>query len=356
VKREPTPASVSSRSTPSGVAIVRRSSNSITTTVERFTDSRSADWRELELLVREAGRRPERLGPERTLRLGALYRAAAADLALARRRFPHDPAIARLEALVGRARQLVYDAGTKRRSLLQFLIRDYWRLIAERPRPLLLAVGLLGGAALLGALWAVHDPAAAIGVVPEQFRKATEPGHPWRDMSGGEQAAFTTAIFTNNIEVTLIAFAGGITAGILTALSLVYNGLLLGVIGALMVDAGNGVGFVDLVTAHGVLELSCIVVAGTAGLRLGGALVDPGRLPRRVSLQREARRTVLMAIGTAPWLVVAGIVEGNRANLAETGLGAVIGVGAGLGAIYWGLVWWRGRARTAPSTWLADMP
>src|SRR5205085_8730430 len=73
-------------STPSGVAIVNRSSYSITTTVERFTGSRSADWRELELLVSEAGRRPERLGAERVLRLGALYRAAAADLRSEERR------------------------------------------------------------------------------------------------------------------------------------------------------------------------------------------------------------------------------------------------------------------------------
>ncbi|MDX6401654.1 MAG: hypothetical protein QOF27_2260, partial [Gaiellaceae bacterium] len=170
-----------------------------------------ADWRELELLVSEAGRRPERLGPERALRLGALYRSAAADLATARRRYPRDPAIARLEALVGRARHLVYDARTRRASMLRFLATGYWRLIAERPRPLLLAFLFLFGAAALGALWAAQDPAAALGVVPSQFRAATQPGHPWHDMTGGEQAQFTTSIFTNNIQVTLVAFAGGIT-------------------------------------------------------------------------------------------------------------------------------------------------
>src|SRR3954468_9266219 len=201
--REPTPASVSSRSTPSGVAIVNRSSYSVTTTVERFTGSRSADWRELELLVAEAGRRPERLGAERVLRLGALYRAAAADLATARRRYPGDPAIARLEHLVNRSRHLVYDAQPRRRSLIRFLTTDYWRLVAERPQALLIAFGLLFGAAGLGALWAVQDPGAAIGVIPKVFRPALQPGHPWTDMSPGEQAAFTTSIFTNNIQVTL---------------------------------------------------------------------------------------------------------------------------------------------------------
>lgn len=329
--------------------MVNRSSYSITTTVERFTGSRSADWHELELLVAEAGRRPERLGADRVLRLGALYRAAAADLATARRRYPGDPAIMRLEHLVNRSRHLVYDARTRRRSLLGFLGRDYWRLVAERPRPLLVAFGLLFGAAALGALWAVRDPGSATGVVPEIFRPALEPGHPWTDLTPGEQAQFTTSVFTNNIEVTLIAFAGGLTCGILTALSLLYNGLLLGVIGALMTQAGNGRGFLDLVTAHGVLELSCVLVGGTAGLRLGWAIVDPGPRTRRESIQAEARRSVLLALGTAPWLVVAGIVEGNRANLAETGLGAVIAVGAALGIVFWGLVVWRGL-RSEPST------
>jgi hypothetical protein len=129
----------------------------MTTTVERFSDARSDAWRELELLVSEAGRRPERLGPEKALRLGQLYRAAAADLATARRRFPGDPAITRLEALVGRARHLVYDAPSRRSAVFRFFATDYWRLIAERPRPLLLAFLLLFGAAFLFGFWSFMD-------------------------------------------------------------------------------------------------------------------------------------------------------------------------------------------------------
>jgi uncharacterized membrane protein SpoIIM required for sporulation len=135
---------------------------------------------------------------------------------------------------------------------------------------------------------------------------------------------------------------------------MLYNGLLVGVIGGLMAQAGNGVGFVDLVTAHGVLELSCVLIGGTAGLSLGWSIISPGLRTRRVSLQREARKALLLVVGTAPWLVIAGIVEGNRANLAESGLGAVIGTGVGLGLVFWGLVLWRGRSRDEPSTSLAD--
>jgi uncharacterized membrane protein SpoIIM required for sporulation len=249
----------------------------------------------------------------------------------------------RLEALVRQGRQAVYDARTRRRSLVRFFVTDYWRLIVARRKALLVAFVLLFGSAALAALWGVHE-----------FRPALQPGHPYRDMSPSQQAAFTSEVFTNNIQVTLVAFAGGITGGIATALALLYNGLLLGVVGGLMGQAGNGVGFVDLVTAHGVLELSCILVGGAAGLSLGWSIISPGLRTRRASLQREAVQALLLVVGTAPWLVIAGIVEGNRANLAETGLGAVIGTGVGLGIVFWGLVLWRGRVTDEPATSLGD--
>jgi uncharacterized membrane protein SpoIIM required for sporulation len=326
--------------------------------LDRFVADRRAAWQELDELTRQARRRPERLGPDRVRRLGALYRSAAADLALARRSFAGDPLVARLEDLVGRARHLVYDAPDRRGSLIRFVARDYWRLVAEKPYALLAAAVLLFGPAVLGALWARQDPGAAATLVPEQFRPATEPGHPWTSMSPGEQTAFTSEVFTNNIQVTLVAFAGGITFGLLTALALIYNGVLLGVIGGLMSASGNTVGFVDLVTAHGVLELSCILVGGAAGLRLGWALVDPGRLTRAASGGREARNAVQIALGTAPWLVLAGIIEGNRARLAESGVGVVIAVGLTAGALYWSLVVWRGwlTPRNERRTLPADTP
>jgi uncharacterized membrane protein SpoIIM required for sporulation len=312
-------------------------------TLDRFLRERQPAWKELEELVRAAGRRPERLGPDRVRRLGALYREAAADLAFARRRFRGDPVVRRLEDLVGRSRGLVYDTRARRGSLVRFATRGYWRLVAERPLALLLAAALLFAPAALAGGWALRDPAAATGLVPGEFRPVTEQEEPWRELGPAQQAQFSSYVFTNNIRVTALAFAGGVFFGLLTALILVFNGVLLGAVAGLMIGAGNLRGFVELVTAHGVLELSCIVVGGAAGLRLGWALVEPGRLPRRVSAVREARRTVAMVIGTAPWLVLAGLVESARADWARLGLPAVLAVGFGLGALYWGLVLWRGR-------------
>ena len=46
-----------------------------------FVREREPAWRELDALLARARGRPERLGPEGVRELGALYRAAAADLA-----------------------------------------------------------------------------------------------------------------------------------------------------------------------------------------------------------------------------------------------------------------------------------
>lgn len=313
--------------------------------LDRFLTEREPAWAELRTLIGAAKRRPDRLGAAPARRLGALYRSAAADLALARRRFPTDPAVAMLEDLVGRARHLVYANDSRRRSLRAFLGRDYWRRIAERPLALAVAALLLVAPMAVGALWAGDDPVAATGVVPAAFQG--NDGERRRDgtdlgFSTAESTVVSAEIFVNNIRVTLTAFAGGISLGLLTAAALIFNGLLIGVLGGLAARAGQSAEFVELVVPHGVLELSCIVVAGAAGLRMGWSLVDPGRRRRSQALVEEARAAAELALGTAPWLVLAGLVEGF-VTPAGIGLGPALAVGVALGAVYWGLVWRRGR-------------
>jgi uncharacterized membrane protein SpoIIM required for sporulation len=142
--------------------------------------------------------------------------------------------------------------------------------------------------------------------------------------------------------VTFLAFAAGISFGLGTAYLVAWNGAILGVVGGLATASGNGRTFVELVTAHGVLELSCIVVSAAAGLRLGAALIDPGYMTRTQALVVEGRAAVEIVLGTIPWLVCAGLVEGFITP-SGFGLGPVLAVGLTLGACFWGLVLWRGR-------------
>jgi uncharacterized membrane protein SpoIIM required for sporulation len=310
--------------------------------LDRFVEERQPGWDGLDELLRQAGAKPERLGPERLRRLGSLYRAAAADLAFARRAFPHEPVTRRLERRVLDARQAVYADAGARRSLRWFLTTGYWRRVRERRWALVAAIVLLLAPLVLAAVWAIDDPAAAIGVVPGQFRGAAEPGGGPGGLSPGDHAALASEIFTNNIKVTFLSIAGGILGGLGTAAVLIFNGGFTGAIVGLTIENGSSTELLRLVVPHGVLELSCIAVCAAAGLRIGWALVEPGTLTRGQSLRREARPAMEMVLGTMPWLVVAGLVEGFVTG--SLGVTAAVVVGVGLGLLYWGLVAWRGRS------------
>lgn len=318
--------------------------------VDEFVTDRSPAWERLEQLTRESRRKPERLGPEGVLDLGFRYRETVADLAFARRRFTGNPIVHRLETLVAQSRHLVYDSEPRSGALRAFVSHGYWRRIRERPVPLAVAVLFLFAPAFLAGAWAWRDPGAASGLVPAQYQRVTEPRPSGTDLgvSVSDEAALASRIFTNNITVTMLAFGGGLLLGLGTVLVLLQNGVLLGVVAGLSIGAGNGRPFFSLVTAHGVLELSCICVAAAAGLRIGWAIVDPGYRRRGEALRTETRAAIEMLLGTAPWLVIAGLVEGF-VTPAGLDLSIVIAIGLGLGAIFWGLVVWRGKPATAPA-------
>ena len=313
------------------------------TNLDEFVRERTPTWTELERLVEGAGNSPARLGSAGVLRLGSCYRAVAADLAFARRRFPSDPIVGRLERLTQRGRHAVYNTSGSRNTVLAFVRRGYWRRVRERPALLVIAVVCLALPTLLSGYWAWRDPGAASGLAPSAYQSVTQPRPDGQDLgvSVDEQSDLAARIFTNNIQVSFLAFAGGILLGLGTLYLLIQNGIMLGAVAGLAIGAGNGRPFFELVVAHGVLELSCIVVAGAAGLRLASAIVDPGTRPRMDALRTEARAAVEIVLGTAVWLVVAGLVEGFLTP-AGKGLAVVLVVGLGLGALFWGLILWRG--------------
>jgi uncharacterized membrane protein SpoIIM required for sporulation len=314
-------------------------------TPDAFASERDRAWTALDAALRRAGDRPERLGPDGVRELGALYRAAAADLAFARRRFPRDPLTGRLEALVLRGRAAVYARAGRRQSVWRFLVRGYWRRLAERPAILLAAWLCLLAPAAAGAAWAAADPATAAGVVPAQFQAAADPPASGRDFGAGEGAEFSAAVMTNNIRVTLVAFAGGIAFGVLTVLPIAFNGLLLGVLAGLAVGAGHGAAFLRLISSHGPLELSCIVCGGVAGLRIGWALVRPGPRRRGAALRAEARPAIEIAAGTVPFLVICGLAEGFLTGPGIP-LAAQVAIGLSLAGTFWTLVAVRGRSHS----------
>jgi uncharacterized membrane protein SpoIIM required for sporulation len=117
-------------------------------------------------------------------------------------------------------------------------------------------------------------------------------------------------IVANNVQVTFAAFAGGVTAGLLTAVLLVTNGVSIGSVMGLYVSKGIGLLLVAFVAPHGVLELFAICVAGGAAFLVAAGILLPGDRPRRRAIVENGRRAIRLIGVSTLLLVVAGTLEG----------------------------------------------
>jgi uncharacterized membrane protein SpoIIM required for sporulation len=278
----------------------------------RWIERRKPYWDELEMLVAACAKRGVAALSHAELRtLALLYRQTAADLSVARDD-PASAALARyLNTLLGRTHNLIYSGRPPRaRGILHFYGRVFPAIFRETLPYTLAATALFACGTIAGIALAAIDPAFERLVLGGQMVDTIETGRMWTHSIVGLKPLASSAIMTNNISVSLAAFAGGIVAGIGTVYLMFFNGLLIGTVAIACQRAGMSLSLWSFVAPHGVLELPAIFIAGGAGLLLANGLLTPGFLPRRDSLTLAASRAVRLLLGVIPLLIVAGIIEG----------------------------------------------
>lgn len=281
----------------------------------RFVSDRRARWDGLEALLTRVERRGvEHLTPAEIDDLAFGYRATTTDLAMARAR-GYDPSIVGyLNRLTARAHAFVYlgTSASGWKNVVTFVATTFPREIRRSWLPIVVCALLTISCAAVTYRSVWNDPLNAYAFVPASAVPLVDKS--LHDSNFGFDRAYSSAmaaeIITNNIRVTITAFAGGVTAGYLTIYIIGFNGLYLGTTAALFARKGFGYDFWATVAPHGVIELSAIQIAGGAGLLIAAGIVRPGRLRRLDAFARNARRAGTLMIGVAGMLVVAGLIEG----------------------------------------------
>jgi len=113
----------------------------------------------------------------------------------------------------------------------------------------------------------------------------------------------------NNISVAFQCFAGGMIAGVGSMFFLIYNGVFGGAVGGYLTERGLSETFYSFVVTHAAFELTAIVLSGAAGLRLGHAMISPGRNTRLQSLVIAAKECMPIIYGFVVMLIIAAAIE-----------------------------------------------
>jgi uncharacterized membrane protein SpoIIM required for sporulation len=278
----------------------------------RWLEKRRPHWNRLEQLVAASRRRSvTALNPAELQELALLYRQSASDLSTVREDPTSRQLAMYLNQLLARAHNLIYmGRRASKRGIWSFYKDTYPAIFRETFADTFAAFVLFLVAALAGVLMGIGDPGFSRYFLGPHMMQSIENHKMWTDSIVGIKPLASSQILTNNISVSFAAFAFGITAGIGTVYMMLFNGLLIGVIGVACWREGMSLPLWSFVAAHGVLELPAIFIAGGAGLGIARGLLFPGLLSRKESLVQAGSRSVKLVLGTIPMLVIAGIVEG----------------------------------------------
>ena len=273
---------------------------------------RQTYWARLESLlgdIRQNGLHA--LGRDELRELGLLYRQTATDLAAVR----GDPSSVQqaryLNQLLGRAHNAVYSGQKKTLGdVIHFFWDEYPAIFRKYLSYTLVASGIFAAGALAGLFITLSNPDFMREFLGSGMVRTIERHEMWTHSVVAAAPQASSFIMTNNLTVSFITFAGGITGGLWTLFQLFYNGMMIGVIGVACGMNEMSVKLWSFVAPHGVLELPAIFIAGGAGLRLAQALLFPGTLSRRDSLAVGGNEAVRLLVGVIPMLIVAGTIEG----------------------------------------------
>lgn len=280
-----------------------------------FEHRNAGRWDEYEKLVAslERGKPAEGLD-----RLPQRFRELCLDLSLAQARMYAPHLIERLNALVIRGYERLYRGrrggweAVVKFAAVRFpgTVRREWRLFWLCSAVFWLPFFALLVAAKYDLVW-IQSILGGEGMtrMEEMYGRGRDTVEVLRSEYGSNFLMFCFYIY-NNVSIDFRIFAGGIAAGVGSLFFLLFNGLHIGAAAGYANQVCDPQAFWSFVAGHSSFELLGMVVSGMAGMRLGLAILRPGRLPRTRALAEAGRRSLPLVYGAGAMTALAAVIEG----------------------------------------------
>jgi uncharacterized membrane protein SpoIIM required for sporulation len=283
----------------------------------RFVEAERPYWDELEAALHRIETEPERRMSLADLqRFHYLSERCSADLARLDT-FATEPRLrAFLESLVSRAYSEIHETREPLHIRWKSLLLAFPRAFRRHLGAFRLSAGITILGCALGWFLIRQDPQVKAVLLPfpglmlSPAERVAKEESSRADRLTGRKATFSAQLMTNNIRVTLMAMAAGITWGAGTLIVLFFNGVILGAVMADYISGGQATFLAGWLLPHGSIEIPAILLGGQAGFVLAGALIGwGGNRTRQERFRAVAHDLFAIVAGAAVMLVWAGLVE-----------------------------------------------
>jgi uncharacterized membrane protein SpoIIM required for sporulation len=317
---------------------------------QRFVALHEREWDSLQSWLSALDRQPKRtLRQEQALDFPSSYRRVCHHLALARGRGYSHEISDRLQRLVQQGHRVLYRAPAPRwHRVAGFLVAGFPRLVRAQWRCMAAAAALFYLPALITLVLMQVRPELAHTVFSSaqlaQFEKMYDPANAHIGRSSGTDMQMFGFYVMNNVSIAFRTFASGLFFGVGAIYVLGANGVLIGGVAGHLTAIGYGGPFWRFVVGHSPFELTALVIAGGAGLRLGLTLLAPGRQRRGPALVAAGWIGAQLALGAFAMLLAAAFIEAYWSSIAALPDALKFGSGALLWMLVLGWLWQGGRA------------
>lgn len=317
----------------------------------QFEGQYQSEWDELQTLLTNLRTRTRKNEAKVSgERLASLYRRACEQLALARARSYPAHIVELLNQLTSDAHQVIYqrqEFGLDR--LKRMIAVDFPRAVRAHAAYVWLSTAMFVIPMLLLGLLVYFNPEFILSMVEPTTAAEYEQMYADDAESIGRRrdAENNWMMFgfyiRHNISIGFQCFASGLFAGVGSLFFLAFNGAFIGGVAGYLTERGLSSTFYSFVVTHGAFELTAIVLSGAAGLRIGHALISPGRRSRREALVVAARESIVIVYGVAGLLLIAAAVEAFWSSARWIPLPLKYSVAAACWIMVLGYLWRQGR-------------
>ncbi|HSZ71143.1 MAG TPA: stage II sporulation protein M, partial [Cytophagaceae bacterium] len=261
---------------------------------------------DLETLLKEKQKDPDQLSE--------LFIQVSEDLSYARTFYPNRSIRVYLNNITQAIFFNVYkNKRTQWKDIVFFWKEELPYVIYHSRKELSIALVIFSISMLFGIISSFKDPAFAERILGNAYVEMTNEniagGDPMAVYKKMNQMDMFFGITLNNLRVAFLTYILGLFFSIGSISLLMYNGVMVATFQYFFYARHLFWESFLTIWLHGTIEISCIILAAGAGIRLGSGLLFPGTYTRLQAFRISGTNSLKLILGLAPLICLAAFIE-----------------------------------------------